>query len=98
MAERTVVWSKRAHQEVLQILVFYNDRNKSSVYSAKLFAELEEMLQSLSKNAFLGRLANNKTTRLFPFGNFIIFYEIYEDEILFASFWDNRQNELKRGY
>ena len=98
MAEKSIVWSRRAHQEVLQILAFYNNRNKSSVYSDKLFGELEEVLKSISKNAFLRRLANNKTTRLFPFGNFIIFYEIYEDEILFASFWDNRQNESKRGY
>ena len=93
MAQREIIWSKRAQSELKEILDFYNKRNGSSDYSLKLFAEIEDLLKTLIKSEFIGRLTSNKRTRVVVMKVYLIFYEINLDRIEILSFWDNRQNE-----
>jgi toxin YoeB len=64
MVSKRIVWSSRANYELKEILNFYNKRNGNSNYSIKLLDEVENNLESLSKNELLGRLAANKKTRV----------------------------------
>ena len=85
----------RASQELKSVLEFYNHRNKSTKYSLKILNEIDDLLNSLSKNEFIGRLTSNKRTRVLPMNVYLIFYEINENQIEILSFWDNRQNQNK---
>lgn len=96
MAKKIIVWSAHAEQELKDVLDFYNERNRSNLYSHKLLAELNALLKTLSENPQIGKLAENQQTRVLIFGVFLIFYEIDETQIQILSFWDNRQNPEKR--
>ena len=94
--EKEVVWSSRAKFELEDILQFYLKSNGSPSYSLKILNEVEELLEILSRNGFVGRLTSNKITRVIPMKVYLIFYEINKDHIEIVSFWDNRQNENKK--
>jgi toxin YoeB len=96
MAEKRIIWSNNAKNELRKVLEFYNERNGSKKYSLKILAETEGLLKTLSKSEFIGRLASNKKTRVIPMKVYLIFYEINENSIEIVSFWDNRQDEHKR--
>lgn len=96
MVDKKIIWSNHAKNELRKILEFYNERNGSEKYSLKILNEIEELLKTLSKSEFIGRLTSNKITRVIPMKVYLIFYEINENVIEIISFWDNRQDEIKR--
>jgi len=95
MADKKIIWSALAQSEFRDILEFYNERNRSVTYSLKLLDEVEDLLKTLSKSEFIGRLTSNKKTRVIPMKVYLIFYEIKKDTIEIVSFWDNRQDNEK---
>ncbi|MGF7138543.1 type II toxin-antitoxin system RelE/ParE family toxin [Roseimarinus sediminis] len=96
MADKRIIWSTHASNELKQILEYFNQRNKSTRYSLKLLNEIEELTKSLSKNELIGRLTSNKLTRVIPMKVYLIFYEVHQDHIQIVSFWDNRQDTNRR--
>ena len=96
MADKKIIWSTRASNELKQVLEFYNKRNESTRYSLKILNEIEELLRTLSKNELIGRLTSNKFTRIIPMKIYLIFYEVNQNDIEIVSFWDNRQDKNKR--
>ena len=96
MAVKKIIWSKRAKTELNETLEFYLERNGSPDYSLKIILRLESLTNTLTKNYFIGRLTSNKSTRVIPMENFLIFYDLGIDFIEIVSFWDNRQDISKR--
>ncbi|MBX9853341.1 MAG: type II toxin-antitoxin system RelE/ParE family toxin [Cytophagaceae bacterium] len=96
MDKKEVIWSIRAKEEFYNILDFYIKRNGSPTYSLKLLSESEEITELLKTNHYLGRLTENRITRVIVKYEFLIFYEISKDYIEIVSFWDNRQDPDKR--
>lgn len=95
MADKKIIWSNIAKAEFKDILEFYYERNQSANYSLKLIDQTEDLLNTLSKNEFIGRLTSNRKTRVIPMNVYLIFYELNNDSIEIISFWDNRQDEKK---
>lgn len=96
MAKKEIIWSRRAKEEFQEVLDFYLRRNGTPTYSLRLLQETEQLIDILKENNFLGRLSNNKVTRVIVKDAFLIFYEIQENKIDIVSYWDNRQNPDKR--
>ncbi|MCF6365238.1 MAG: type II toxin-antitoxin system RelE/ParE family toxin [Bacteroidales bacterium] len=96
MAEKSIIWSLRANSELKEILKFYIQRNGNTKCSLKLLKRIENILNILSTNESIGRLTADKKTRVIVLKVFLIFYEIKENRIEILSFWDNRQDEIKR--
>jgi len=96
MVGKEITWSSTAKKELNETLRFYTRRNGSPNYSLKLLQELEDLLETLSKSEFIGRLTSNKSTRVIPMKVYLIFYEIYNNKIEIISFWDNRQEKDKK--
>ncbi len=96
MVIKKIIWSSRAKLELKAILEYFTARNGNSNYSLKILNEVEELLNTLSKNEFIGRLTSNKKTRVIPMEVYLIFYEISNNQIEILSFWDNRQDEQNR--
>ncbi|WP_121665278.1 type II toxin-antitoxin system RelE/ParE family toxin [Mesonia aquimarina] len=95
MASKKIIWSDFAKLEFQNILEYYIKRNNSTTYSIQLLEKTEDLLKTLSKSEFIGRLTSNKKTRVIPMNNYLIFYEIKKEHIEIVSFWDNRQDDKK---
>ena len=96
MVKRTVIWSEQASSELKSTLIFYNLRNGNAKYSLRLLEQIKQITDVLSENEFIGRLSEDKRTRVIVMNVYLIFYEIVDSEIYILSFWDNRQNPQKR--
>jgi toxin YoeB len=96
MVKKEIIWSELAKIQFSNVIEFYFHRNGNSNYSLKILEEVEDLLEILSENEAIGRLASNKTTRVIPMKIYLIFYEINQDKIEIVSFWDNRQDVENR--
>lgn len=92
MVRRKIIWSHRARIRLLQILEFYNERNRSKVFSIKLYNEFKEQLTLITKQPEIGIKTEIIGVRGLIFRNFILFYEIKSEQIIIHSIWDCRQN------
>ena len=92
MAKRRIIWSHRARISLYRILKFFADRNRSKVYSAKLYKKINQEIQILEKYPNIGIQTDLKNVRGLISGHYIIYYEITEKEIIIHTIWDNRQN------
>jgi len=93
MAKKEIIWSDLAKLQFASVLEFYVFRNENANYSLKLVDEVEDLLETLSKSEFIGRLTSNKITRVLVMKVYLIYYEINGNEIEIVSFWDNRQDK-----
>ncbi len=96
MVKRKIIWSNQAESELLKILLFYIERNGSTNYSAKLLDQTEKLIALLTTYPTLGRITENKITRVIVKGDFMIFYEVSDLFIEIVSFLDARQDPSKR--
>ena len=97
MAQR-IVWSKEAQDDFLATLGYYAERNGSKTYSEKLARQIQEVIERLREHPLLGRPTNDEEVRILRQGNYQIYYELKNDEIVILVVWDMRRNpeELKR--
>jgi plasmid stabilization system protein ParE len=92
MAQRTIIWSRRATTKLYSILEFYILRNKSKTYSAKLYNKINKEIKLLRKNPALGIKTTEGTIRGLIVESYIVYYQVTENEIIIHSIWDSRQN------
>jgi hypothetical protein len=86
MAERTLTWSKNAVIHLHEILLFYKNRNKSNLYSIKLYKRFNIQLGKVLSNPELGIKTKLKHIRGLVVGNYVLYYEISEDKITVLKF------------
>lgn len=96
MVAKEIVWSDLAKLQFKTVLEFYYFRNENANYSLKLVDEVEDLLKTLSKSEFIGRLTSNKVTRVIVMNVYLIAYEINYNRIEIVSFWDNRQDSSNK--
>lgn len=92
MAQNKIIWSHRARIKLYSILEFYADRNKSKVYSAKLYTRFIKETKLLAKHPNLGIKTEIESVRGLIVGEFIIYYEHQDNTIIIHTIWDSRQN------
>ena len=92
MAQSKIVWSHRARIKLYSILEFYADRNKSKIYSAKLYTRFNKEIKLLAKHPNLGIKTEIESVRGLIVGEFIIYYEHQDNTIIIHTIWDSRQN------
>lgn len=89
---RQIIWTERAQKERIEILTFWNNHNKSSIYSKKLNELIKESLKLICRHPFLGKPTNKENVRVKILKDYLIIYEITLNEIVVLSIWDSRQN------
>ena len=92
MAKR-IIWSRQADRIFNEILKFYIERNGSKAYSRKLNQEIFHLITILSKQPFIGKRTEIKNIRVFIKGNYKIFYQIDDKNLVIHLVWDCRQNQ-----
>lgn len=95
MAKLKVVWTKTADLQLLGVLEYWVNRNKSATYSKKLLKMVMAKTQQLAKNPEIFRLCDFPDTRVAPLDNFNILFKVTEEEIIITAFWDTRQDPTK---
>lgn len=95
MAKRAIKWTRTADIQYVGILEYWVKRNKSATYSKKLIKIVAERTKQIADTPFIYKKADFKDTRVASLGNFSIFYNVSDEEILITAFWDNRQNPKK---
>ncbi len=87
-----IIWSLRALNEFNEILEYWTERNQSDIFSKKLAVQIIKSVNKLGKFNYLGKETEDEKARVYLSGNYSIFYEIAEENILILCLWDNRRN------
>jgi len=93
--KREVVWSRNSEIQLQEILEFFTRRNQSSVYSQKLFKLFKSELNIVAKQPEIGIKTRLNGIRGIIVGDYILFYEIFDNKLLVLKIWDCRQNPDK---
>lgn len=94
---RRIIWVYQAQKDRYQILKYWIDRNKSNTFSIKLNRILGESLDIIRKYPFIGKPTDKPNIRIKIVLDYLLIYEITENEIIVLRIWDSRRNpnELK---
>lgn len=92
MVKFKIEWSIDAKLDLIDILEYYNERNKSTSYSIKFNSKISKSLKLLSKNPFLGIPTDYHSVRTLITGDYQIIYEIFDHLILVIMIWDCRRD------
>lgn len=95
MALLKIVWTSTAIKQRNYIFDYWNERNKSKIYSQKLNIKIKERIRLLKTNPNLGIKTEFKETRAISLGHFSVFYKKIDSSIVITAFWDNRQDPEK---
>ncbi|MBL4587308.1 MAG: type II toxin-antitoxin system RelE/ParE family toxin [Flavobacteriales bacterium] len=95
MAQRKIIWSHRARIKLYAILEYFAKRNKSKVYSAKLYRRFTQEMELVRNQPDLGIRTEIESVRGLIVGNYILFYEITSTHIMLLTVWDSRQDPQK---
>lgn len=89
---RRLIWSVEARTSRKNIFDYWNNRNKSKIYSNKLNRLFKENLINVIKLPKSGNPTKNDDTKFIIVSHFEIFYKITSSEIVVLDIWDTRQN------
>jgi plasmid stabilization system protein ParE len=95
MAKRKIVWTETAAKQRREILKYWTERNKSTIYAEKLIEITAKHLKVISKNPEAFKETEIDELRESAMGHFSLYYKIISDQIIVMAFWDNRQNPKK---
>lgn len=88
---REIIWTERAQKDRIAIFIYWNRRNKSTLYSKKLNELIKESLLLISRHPLIGQLTDKENVRVKILRDYLIFYQTTAKEIVVLSVWDCRQ-------
>jgi plasmid stabilization system protein ParE len=92
MVPYQIEWTNLAKLDLFTILEYYNQRNKSKVYSKKLYTKITKSIIQISKNPKIGIQTDYDSVRSYISGDYQIIYEVFNQLILIIMIWDCRRN------
>lgn len=95
MVERKIVWTKTADIQLVGVLQYWLERNKSNKYSKRLLKQVIDRTKQIARTTYMYKSTDFKDVRVASLGNFSIYYKVTEHSIIITSFWDNRQDPKK---
>jgi plasmid stabilization system protein ParE len=95
MVKIKIEWSHFAKQQRDEIFIYWNNRNKSTVYSKKLKSIIKEKTNQLKIQPHSGKKTSEENIRILVLKNYSLFYTITPETIYIISFWENHQNPEK---
>ncbi len=92
MAKYKIEWSIEARLDLIDILEFYINRNKSASYSKKINSIINRSLKLIIQNPLIGLQSQIESVRALITGDYQIVYEISDRMILIVMIWDCRRD------
>jgi len=94
MAEK-IEWSERARKELLEILEYWSNRNKSKTYSIKLNELVLDGVELTAQMPESGIPTKFSKVRIKVIRDYFIYYRIHTSSIEVLTIWDTRRNPKK---
>lgn len=85
MAKRKIIWSNSAIKRLYGILELNICRNKTKIYSDKLYRLIKKEIKTLIKFPEIGLKTTEETTRDLIISAYVICYEITDIRIIFHT-------------
>jgi plasmid stabilization system protein ParE len=92
MAQRQIIWTRTADIQLIGVLEYWANRNKSKLFAEALLKIVTKKTLQIADNPKLFRATHMEAVRMAPLGHYSIFYKITEKAIFIIAFWDNRQD------
>lgn len=92
MAKRKVNWSKNALDDLLEIIEYYNNRNKSKAYSQKLSKEIKFKLQTIDFTIALPQKTSVENLFYFTHNHISVCFEILGNNLKVQLIIDDRRS------
>lgn len=92
---KQIIWSKRAHNDRIEILNYWNQRNKSKEYSKKLNEIFENTAELISKYPTIGKQTELPNIRFKIVKEYLFTYRDVFESIEILTIWDSRQDPNK---
>ena len=89
---RRISWSRPAQHDRRTIFTYWNKNNQSNLYSRKLNRLFNEAIITLSKYPFIGRSSAILNVHIKVVRDYLIVYEVLNEEIVILRIWDGRQD------
>ncbi len=94
---RKIEWTLEGRVSKLEILQYWNDRNKSNIYSKKLNKLFTDSLKAIVRHPHFGKPTEESNIKVITARFYDIFYRELPDSIHVLLIWDTRRdpNSLK---
>jgi|SRR6185312_6520957 len=89
---KKIVWSLRARNDRKDIFKYWNQRNKSKLYSIKLNILFKEGLKIVARHPNIGKKTDQENIRIKIVRDYFIIYEDTETEIHVLTIWSSHRN------
>ena len=78
---KKIIWSRKAQVELIEILGYWINRNKSNTFSIKLNELVDEQLKLLTENPKIGRKTDIENVYIKVIHKYLLYYELVENEL-----------------
>jgi hypothetical protein len=92
MVKRKVDWSRNALFDLLEIMNYYTDRNKSKDYSKKLSHDIRYKLKTIDLTVALPQKTTTKNLYYFTHNHVSVCFEILDNDLRVQLIIDERRN------
>lgn len=78
---KQIVWTNKAKNELIDILQYWNNRNKSNIFSIKLNDLIEEQLNLIAEFPNIGRKTDVENVCVKVIQKYLLYYEILHNTL-----------------
>ncbi len=90
MLERKLIWSEKAIENLEEIFVYFEKRNRSNEYGSRLLHRIEDKLEHYLSAPELGQGDGTSGRRFFLCGKYRVFYRFTDSTFEIIKIWDGR--------
>lgn len=91
MAQK-IVWTQKAKRELIDILQYWVDRNKSNIFSLKLNSLIESQLNLILEQPKIGRKTDIPNVYIKVIHKYLLYYEFVNDTLYILTIRHGSQN------
>lgn len=91
MAQK-IVWTQKAKRELIDILQYWVDRNKSNTFSLKLNSLIESQLNLILEQPKIGRKTDIPNVYIKVIHKYLLYYEFVNDTLYILTIRHGSQN------
>jgi toxin YoeB len=89
---KQIIWTNRAKNELIDILKYWIERNKSNSFSIKLNSLIKEHLQLIAEFPESGRKTDILNVNVKVIHKYLLYYEVINEEIYVLTIQHGSRN------
>lgn len=89
---KKIIWTQKAKKELIEILEYLNNRNKSTRFSVKLNKLVEEQINLISEFPNIARATDISNVNVKVIHKYLLYYEVVDDVLYILTFRHGSKN------